>query len=99
YRAPEAPAFTAEERTLVHVFHAACEAVLSASLCDPVDDDHVHAGLSRRERQTLALVLDGLADKEIAERLGISRHTVNQYTKAIYRHYAVTSRVQLLARL
>jgi DNA-binding CsgD family transcriptional regulator len=99
YRAPEAPAFTPEERDLVHVFHAACEAALSASRCDPEDDDQVRAGLSRRERQTLALVLDGLADKEIAERLGISRHTVNQYTKAIYRHYAVTSRAQLLARL
>lgn len=99
YRYPEAPAFTQEERNLVHVFHAACEGVLNTSVREQDDDDQIRAGLSRRERQTLELVLGGLADKEIAERLSISRHTVNQYTKAIYRHYAVTSRAQLLARL
>ena len=34
--------------------------------------------LSPREQQTLALLVTGLTDKEIASRLGISPHTVNQ---------------------
>ena len=55
--------------------------------------------LPPRQRQVLELLLEGLADKEIAERLGISRHTVNQYTKQIYRRFGVTSRAVLMARL
>ena len=43
-------------------------------------------------------LLEGLPDKEIAERLGISRYTVNQYTKAIYASFGVHSRAALLAR-
>jgi DNA-binding CsgD family transcriptional regulator len=99
YRTRANRPFTEEDRNLVHVFHAECEDLLYASPCDGDDDEPVRARLSPRQRQTLDLVLSGLCDKEIAERLSISRYTVNQYTKAIYRHYAVTSRTQLLARL
>jgi DNA-binding CsgD family transcriptional regulator len=100
YRARAAPVFSAEERNLVHVFHAGCAGLLRAPR-DGGGDAPVRAlpRLSPRQRQALELVLGGLCDKEIAERLGISRYTVNQYTKAIYRHYAVTSRAQLLARV
>ena len=55
--------------------------------------------LSPRERETLALLLAGLSDKEIAARLGISRHTVNEYTKSIYGRFGVHSRGSLLAHL
>lgn len=55
--------------------------------------------LTPRERQTLQLLLHGMADKDIAARLGISRFTVNQYTKAIYRCFEVQSRPALLAKL
>lgn len=55
--------------------------------------------LSPREKQTLCLLLGGLTDKEIAGRLGISRYTVNQYTKAIYVCFEVHSRGSLLAQL
>jgi DNA-binding CsgD family transcriptional regulator len=102
YRGPEDQPFGEEERNLVHVFHAECDGLLrSLTQGDggADDDDAVCASLSLRQRQTLALVLSGLSDKEIAGRLGISRYTVNQYTKVIYRHYGVTGRIQLLARL
>jgi len=97
YRGPESRPFSEEERALVSVFHAECEGLLNLSRCDEGHDVQAQDRLSPRQRQTLALVLSGLCDKEIAERLGISRYTVNQYTKVIYRHYAVTSRAQLLA--
>jgi two-component system, NarL family, response regulator DevR len=55
------------------------------------------ARLSPRERHTVVLLLEGLADKEIATRLGISAHTVNQYTKSIYARLGVHSRAALCA--
>ncbi len=54
--------------------------------------------LAPRVHATLELVLDGLADKEIAERLAISPHTARQYVKRILRAYGVSSRTQLIAR-
>jgi len=98
YRGPDGPAFSDDECNLVRVFHGACATLLrlpARSEDDALDGE----GLSPRQRQTLGLVLRGLSDKEIADDLGISRYTVNQYTKAIYRHYAVSSRSQLLARV
>jgi DNA-binding CsgD family transcriptional regulator/GAF domain-containing protein len=51
--------------------------------------------LTAREREVAALVVNGLADREIAERLHLSRHTVSQYVKRIYRKLGVDSRVAL----
>lgn len=53
------------------------------------------AGLTPREREVAVLVVEGLADREIAERLSLSIYTVNQYAKRIYRKLDVTSRVEL----
>jgi len=98
-RAASQPAFRLEERNLVQVFHRACAHLIRPPATGADANTARRPQLSPRERQTLELVLIGLSDKEIADRLGISRHTVNQYTKVIYRHYAVTSRSLLLARL
>jgi DNA-binding CsgD family transcriptional regulator len=51
--------------------------------------------LTPREREVAALVVDGLGDREIGERLHLSRHTVSQYVKRIYRKLGVDSRVAL----
>jgi DNA-binding NarL/FixJ family response regulator len=51
--------------------------------------------LTPREREVAALVVEGLADREIAERLYLSRYTVTQYVKRIYRKLGVASRVEL----
>jgi DNA-binding CsgD family transcriptional regulator len=55
-------------------------------------------GLSPRLRQTLVALLSGDAEKQIAARLRISRHTVHVYVKALYKRFEVTSRGELLAR-
>jgi len=57
------------------------------------------AQLRPREQQTLELLLAGMPAKQIADRLGISVHTANQYTKSIFRCFGVGSRAALLARL
>jgi DNA-binding CsgD family transcriptional regulator len=51
--------------------------------------------LTPREREVAALVVDGLADREIAERPHLSRHTLSQYVKRIYRKLGADSRLAL----
>jgi DNA-binding CsgD family transcriptional regulator len=51
--------------------------------------------LTAREREVAALVVDGLSDRQIGERLHLSRHTVSQYVKRIYRKLGIDSRVAL----
>jgi DNA-binding CsgD family transcriptional regulator len=51
--------------------------------------------LTPREREVAGLVAEGLTDGEIAERLCISRHTVNQHVKRAYQTLDVHNRVGL----
>jgi DNA-binding NarL/FixJ family response regulator len=57
------------------------------------------AALTPREREIALLVVDGLTDREVAQRLFLSHHTVSQYVKRIYRKLDVSSRVALTRRL
>ena len=54
--------------------------------------------LSRRERSVLLSLTNGETPRTIAKSLKISESTVNQYVKAIYRHFRVNSRARLLHR-
>ena len=49
-------------------------------------------GLTAREAEVLTLLAAGLTDPQIAARLFVSRHTVNDHLKAIYGKLAVTNR-------
>ena len=48
--------------------------------------------LSGREDEILALVYDGLSDKEIASRLAISPRTVRTHMEKVFRKWGVRSR-------
>ena len=52
------------------------------------------ASLSGREQQILALVAEGLSNREIAEQLSLSRYTVECHIKHVYRKLAVSSRTR-----
>lgn len=54
-------------------------------------------GLAPQVRRVLRCLLEGDGDKQVAARLGLSVHTVNQYTKVIYRHFRTPGRAELLA--
>jgi DNA-binding CsgD family transcriptional regulator len=54
--------------------------------------------LPPRVRHVLRCLLEGGSDKQIVARLGIGRHTVNQYVKVIFRHFGAATRAELLAR-
>jgi len=53
--------------------------------------------LSPRHQQTLEHLLGGDSEKEVAARLKLSPNTVHVYVKALYRHFSVSSRGELLA--
>lgn len=58
----------------------------------PAPDEVGGETLSEREGEILSLVADGLTNREIAERLFLSRYTVESHVKRIYRKLAVSSR-------
>jgi DNA-binding CsgD family transcriptional regulator len=55
--------------------------------------------LSRRERQLVALVLGGLATKQLAQALCISPYTVQDHLKSIFAKTRVRSRLELVSHL
>jgi DNA-binding NarL/FixJ family response regulator len=55
------------------------------------------ARLSPGQIQVVTLLLRGLGEKEVAEHLCLSRHTVHTHIKHIYKFLGVQSRSQLLA--
>jgi len=54
--------------------------------------------LPRRARQTLNYLLRGDSEKQIATRLKLSRHTVHDYVKLVYKRLMVSSRAELMAK-
>jgi DNA-binding NarL/FixJ family response regulator len=70
--------------------HAARLLLEAKNAPDPLD------GISPREREVFALLLDGLPNKLIAQRLGISEKTVKTHLTNIFRRIDVTDRVQAI---
>ncbi|HUE72775.1 MAG TPA: FHA domain-containing protein [Pirellulaceae bacterium] len=56
-------------------------------------------GLTRAQQQVLKLVLQGCDEAAIAQQLDRSWHTVHTHLKAIYKHFEVHTRVELVALL
>jgi DNA-binding NarL/FixJ family response regulator len=54
--------------------------------------------LSDREREVLTLMSSGATNKEIAERLYLSPHTVKEHTSALYRKLGVRNRAEAVQR-
>ena len=52
----------------------------------------MHAALSSRQQQVLALLVNGYSNKEIADDLGLRFYTVSTHIKNIYRKLGVRKR-------
>ena len=55
-------------------------------------------GLSPREREVLDGLADGQAYKQIADKLGVSIHTVRNYIRRIYEKLHVCSRTEAVVK-
>lgn len=87
-------AFSERERRLVDVFHREC-----SFLHEPASGlrDALLRGLAPRLGETLRGLARGRSEKQVADDLHLSPHTVHGYVKALYRHFGVQSRSELLA--
>lgn len=88
--------FAEREAAVMHLLHAESAKQIGGALAGY--DDPQPSRLPPRVRQVLQCMLEGDSDKQIAVRMGISTHTVNQYTKFVFRHFSVSGRLELLAR-
>jgi len=61
------------------------------------DDSRADRSLSARERQVLALLADGLGNKQIAARLGISTNTVKTHLEMLFEKLGVSSRAEAVS--
>lgn len=64
-----------------------------------VSEFRINHRLNKRQREVLQLLLQGLTNKEIGERLFISPNTVKYHIRNIYRSFNVTSRPELFAKI
>jgi DNA-binding CsgD family transcriptional regulator len=53
--------------------------------------------ISEAQRRVLELLLDGRSEKKVAATLALSKHTVHNHVKEIYKRFDVGSRAELLA--
>ena len=94
-RAAGKPRFTQRERAMVCALHAEVAWVYHADVMLASPETRT---LSPRERETLHHLLSGAGEKQIAKEMGLSYNTTHHYVKALYRHFKVSSRSELLAR-
>jgi DNA-binding CsgD family transcriptional regulator len=83
------------ERRLVHLFHGELSRYVGTAL--ELEQGGAIACLPPRLRETLECLLEGDSEKQVAARLGLSRHTVHEYVTALYRRLDVSSRAELMA--
>ncbi len=89
--------FSDRDAALVAFFHYELGRLIGRSLVSKLDP---HAeSLSPRLRETLAYLMEGDSEKQVAMRMGLGRTTVHQYVTMLYRRFDVQSRAELLARV
>ena len=75
--------------------HMILEALVSASPLR-VQNAQKQALLAKREEEVANLVVAGLTNREVGERLGLTEHTVSNYLFRIYEKLGISSRVELV---
>jgi len=100
--------FTNRQRRAIHVAHSGLRWVYYAE--PPVEEQRMSAPyevacplpspaaeLAPRYQKVLTHLLAGGSEKALADLLGLSRHTIHEYVRAIYRKFNVNSRSELMA--
>jgi len=90
-----APAFGSREVALLRLLHDEIAPLVGVRLAT---EEHLSRdGLSKRLRETLALLLDGQSEKQVATAMNLGARTVHDYVTRLYEHFRVSSRAELLA--
>lgn len=96
-RAAGASGFISKDSDARDVAQAVRRIGLGLSVFEP-QDDFTLAGLTDREREVLGLVAQGATNREIAERLFLSPHTVKEHTSSVYRKLDARNRAEAVQR-
>lgn len=96
HRAGGAQPFTKQEHRLLRLFHVELGRLWKKDAIKKAQDPG--SDLPPRLAQTLAELQAGASEKQVSLKLGISRHTVHNYVKALHRRLGVSSRGELLAK-
>jgi DNA-binding NarL/FixJ family response regulator len=65
---------------------------------DAIDDDGPREALTPREQDVLALLAEGAGNREIAQRLGVTEHTVKFHLGAIFGKLGASTRTEAVRR-
>lgn len=96
-RAAGASGFVSKDQDATEVTHAV-RMVGAGMTLFPAKADQPTPLLSERERDVLVLIAEGCTNREIAERLYLSPHTVKEHTSALYRKLTVRNRAEAVQR-
>jgi DNA-binding NarL/FixJ family response regulator len=96
HRAGGVKPFSREEHRLLRLFHVELGRLWKKDAIKKAQDPG--SDLPPRLAQTLAELQAGASEKQVSLKLGISRHTVHNYVKALHRRLGVSSRGELLAK-
>lgn len=88
--------FSPRDRMLVDTLHAGLDWMYRAE--EATHRLNRASALSPRLRQTLEGLLAGNTERQVAIKMSLSVHTVHDYVKALYVHFGVSSRTELIAR-
>jgi pimeloyl-ACP methyl ester carboxylesterase/DNA-binding CsgD family transcriptional regulator len=86
-----------EVRRFLGTVRYATEGRAAVSAARPAPADRLHSVLTPREREVVALIAQGLANREIAERLVITERTAEGHVQSILNKLGFNSRVQVVA--
>lgn len=97
-QASDAPGFLALVKRLVPTGAVMLNPhdVLKAAL--PAAERRLQPDLTARQRDIVALLVEGLSNKQIARRLGLSHFTVRNHVSQVLRAFDLATRQQAIAR-
>ena len=94
-RAHGAEGFGPREIAILKLLHDEVGALVGVRLAT---EEHLcRDGLSKRLRETLSFLLQGLSEKQVAGELDLSFKTAHEYVGILYKHFHVSSRGELMA--
>lgn len=95
HRAIGEPGFTRRDWWIVRCVHEEVGRLIGNALSSAAEPRV--RDLTPRQRDALDGLLEGLSEKDLAARMGVSRATVHEHVLAVYRHFGVAGRAELLA--